>query len=43
MGAARYAATQSEGDAAGAGEPGGHASDDDVVDAEIVDDEGEQK
>jgi molecular chaperone DnaK len=46
MGAAMYAAGQADGDAAGqAGEPGGtsDAGDEDVVEAEIVDDEGDRR
>ncbi len=48
MGAAMYAAGQAEGDAGPAGEPGGATDstggdDEDVVEAEIVDDEGDRR
>jgi molecular chaperone DnaK len=47
MGAAMYAAGQAGGDAGPAGEPDGATGtangDDDVVEAEIVDDEGDQR
>ncbi len=43
MGSAMYAAAQSENDASGAADAGTGDADDDVVDAEIVDDEGDQK
>jgi len=43
MGAAMYAAGQADATASGAGDAGTGDSDDDVVDAEIVDDEGDQK
>jgi molecular chaperone DnaK len=43
MGAAMYAAGQADASASAPGDATGTADDEDVVDAEIVDDEGDQK